>query len=129
MNEDLQIEKAAHLADKPGAEDLATDRAKRFVSEALASKSESRSGLWGAFSRRPFFAWGSVAVALAACVAVAVLLFRPDSTGTGYGTPAQLLEGQSIHAGTEVVDSTASESSDSLTIEHIIQAEDNSTGE
>lgn len=129
MNEDLHIEKAAHLADKPGAENLATDRARMFVAKALASKEEEEPvQARDIFARQPMYAWGGFALALAACVVIAIVLFRPTFSGNGnegilngYGTPVQLLEKQSIHAETEVLDSLKSESSDTLTIETIIK--------
>lgn len=122
MNEDLHIEKAAHLADKPGAENLATDRAKEFVAKTLAgNENEDTPVSKSLFVRRPVFAWSGVALALAACVAVAVVLFRPASH---FGTPGQLLENQSIHAETEVLDSLKTESSDTLTIETIIKTDE-----
>ena len=132
MNEDLHIEKAAHLADKTGAENLATDRAKDFVAKTLAAKeNEDTPVLKNLFVRRPVFAWSSVALALAACLAVAIVLFRPASTGNGnegilngFGTPGQLLENQSIHAEIEVLDSLKTESSDTLTVETIIKPEE-----
>lgn len=120
MNEDLHIEKAAHLADKPGAEKLATDRAKQFVANALAAKKgEDMSNLKSFFVRRPVYAWGSVAMALAACVAVAVVLFRPAKDGI----PGMLIENQNIHADTDVADTTKVESSDTLAVENIILPE------
>ena len=129
MNEDLHIEKAAHLADKPGAENLATDRAREFVAKALASKEEEEPvQARNVFGRRPVYAWGGIAMALAACVAVVIVLFRPTSSGNGnegilngYGTPGQLLENQSIHAETEILDSLKTVSSDTLTVETIIE--------
>ena len=119
MNEDLHIEKAAHLADKPGAENLATDRARGFVAQALASKEEKK---W-----RHVFLWGGVAMAIAACVAVAIVIFRTsgqEGVIHGYGTPGQLLESQSVHAETEILDSTKTASSDTLTAESIICPEE-----
>ena len=125
MNEDLHIEKAAHLADKPGAENLATERAKGFVANALSGSNANQTSTRTLFIRRPVFAWGSITVALAACVALAIVLFRPtnigDSIVPGYGTPGQLLENQSIHAETEVLDSIKKAESDStLTIESVV---------
>ncbi len=111
MNEDLHIEKAAHLADKPGAENLATDRARRFVADTLAPRS--------LFARKPIYAWGGITVALAACVAVAVVLFRP----TKDGVPGMLMENQNIHAATETADTTKVEATDTLVIERIILPE------
>lgn len=118
MNEDLHIEKAAHLADKPGAENLATGRAKKYVADTLADRkqkeaSESRMSL------RPVYAWGGVAVALAACVAVAVILFRPATDGV----PGTLIEQQNIHADTDAADTTTVGTSDTLFIERIILPE------
>lgn len=109
MNEDLHIEKAAHLADKPGAEDLATGRAKKFVADALATK--RRPVLY-----RPVYVWGGVALAFAACVAIAVVLFRPATDGV----PGMLIERQDIHAETEVADTTIVETTDTLVIESVI---------
>ncbi len=121
MNEDLHIEKAAQLADKPAAENLATDRAKKFVADALASKKEEKPVRFiNIFERKPIYAWGGVAMAIAACVALAVILFRPAPGGV----PGLLLENQDIHAETEAVsDTTGIESSDSLTVESIILPE------
>lgn len=120
MNEDIHIEKAAHLADTPGAENLATDRAKKFVADALAAKDEEDAPmLKNFFVRRPVYAWGSFVMALAACVAIAVVLFRP----TQDGAPGLLIENQNIHADTDVSDTTIVESSDTLVIESIIMPE------
>ena len=114
MNEDLHIEKAAHLADKPGAENLATGRAKKFVADALAARETK--GTHKTIIPRPIYAWGGVAIALAACVAIAVILFRP----TMGGIPGMLIEHQDIHADTAVTDTTILETSDTLMIESII---------
>ena len=120
MNDDLHIEKAAHLADKPGAENLATDRAKKFVADALAAKKEDDIPQTRSFFvRRPVFAWGGISIAFAACVAVAVVLFRP----TKDGVPGTLIENQSIHADTDVADTTKVATSDTLVIESIILPE------
>lgn len=120
MKEDLHIEKAAHLADKPGAENLATDRAKKLVADALAAKEEEGTPKFKSFFvRRPAYAWSGVAMALAACVAVAVVLFRP----TKDGVPGMLIENQNIHADTDVADTTIVETSDTLAIESIILPE------
>lgn len=128
MNEDLQIEKAAHLADKPGAEELATDRAREFVAKALASKADKEPvQKRNIFERRRVFAWGSVCLAFAACVAVAIVVFRPsgqEGVLPGYGSPGQLLENQSFHAETAVLDSTKTVSSDTLTVESISYIEE-----
>ena len=130
MNEDLHIEKAAHLADKPGAENLATDRARKFVADALASQEEEArpSKIHQLFVRKPVYAWSGIALALAACLAVAIVLFRPSASGDGvlpgYGTPGVLQENISTHAaGTEVTDTTITESSDTLTIDSIVLPE------
>ncbi len=120
MNEDLHIEKAAQLADKPAAENLATNRAKKFVADALASQEEKKpTRVINLFERKPMYAWGSLAMAIAACVAVAVILFRP----TRDGASGLLMENQNIHAETDVADTTVTESSDTLTIESIILPE------
>lgn len=126
MNEDIHIEKAARLADKPGAEDLATDRAREFVARAMASRPAEPSFFKSLFARRPAFAWGGVAFALVACAAVAVMVFRPSAGGNvipGYGTPGQLQEIQSVHAGTEPADTSLTESSDSVFVETIVLPE------
>lgn len=128
MNEDLHIEKAAHLADKPGAEYLATERAKDFVAKALSGSEDNQTMPHSLFIRKPVFAWGSLSVALAVCVALAVVLFRPANNEEGivheYGTPGQLLENQSIHAETEVLDSFNSVQSDTtLAIESVVYPE------
>lgn len=121
MNEDLHIEKAAHLADKPGAENLATERAKKFVADALASKDEAEPvKARNIFVLKPIYAWSGVAMVAAACVAIAVMLFRPQDGGVS----GLLLENQDVHADTEVTDTTTiTESSDTLTIESIILPE------
>lgn len=122
MNEDLHIEKAAHLADKPGAENLATDRARLFVAEAMAGqKKQEPTKVQNIFVRKPFYAWGGVAMALAACVALAVVLFRPVEE---YGVPGQLHQNIAIHADTDVTDTITTESSDSLAIESIVMPEE-----
>lgn len=120
--------KAALLADKPGAEDLDNERARAFVAKALASKErEATKQSKNSSARRLVYTWGGVALALAACIAVTIFLFRPISSSTedegimnGYGTPGQLLENQSVHAELGIWDSLKTESSDSLTIETVI---------
>lgn len=128
MNEDLHIEKAAQLVDKPGAENLANDRAKAFVAKAMASqKKKELKIVHNLFIRKPVYAWSGVAMALAACVAIAIFLFRPsgqDGVIPGHGNPGQLIENQSIHAGTEVLDSTKTDSADTLAIESVIYPEE-----
>ncbi len=117
MNEDLHIEKAARLADKPGAENLANDRAKAFVAKALKNQKDKEVGRKSIFSRRPVYTWGGIAMAMAACVAVAIVLSRPTGDNgmvPGYGNPGTLLEDQSIHANSELLDSAKTESADSL---------------
>ena len=117
MNEDLQIEKAAQLADKQSAENLATARARKFVSDALANKKEEDNPKRKSFFvRRPVYAWGGVSIAFAACVAVAVVLFPP----TKDGVPGTLIENQSIHADMDVADTTKVATSDTLVIESIV---------
>lgn len=120
MNEDLHIEKAARLADKPAAENLANDRAKKFVADALASQVvEKPARVFNLFERKPMYAWGGLVVAVAACVAVAVILFRP----TQDGNPGLLIENVDIHAETDKADTVITESSDTLIIESIIVPE------
>ena len=116
MNEDLHIEKAAHLADKPGAENLATDRARAFVAQALGAKEEKK--------RRPVLLWSGMALAAAACVALGVILFRPSGNPAmngGMGTPGKLQENLSIHAEGEKADTLNVETNDLLPIETIIE--------
>lgn len=123
MNEDLHIEKAAHLADKPGAENLATDRARDFVAKALAAKEEEDSAsALNRFVLKPVYAWSGVALALAACVAVAIVVFRPHTPG--YGTPGTLQENQSNFASGDVLDSLQTESSDTLKVKQIVYPEE-----
>ena len=123
MNEELHIEKAARLADKPAAENLATERARKFVADALASKEEEKPVVHNIFARRPVYAWGSVAVALAACVAIALVLFRTDPSGND-GVPGVLFENQAIHAGSVAVDSLDTQTADTLTVETVIEPEE-----
>ena len=122
MNEDLHIEKAARLADKPAAENLATDRAREFVTKALASQ-EKEEPVRNIFFRRPVYAWGGVAVALAACIAAAIVLFRPAGKD-GQGVPGVLFENQAIHAESDSADSLAQQSSDTLSVHTIIEPEE-----
>jgi len=123
MNEDLHIEKAARLADKPGAENLATDRARKFVADALAAREEEKPVVRNIFARRPVYAWGGVVMALAACVAIALVLFRTDPSGND-GVPGVLFENQAIHAESETADSLATQTSDTLTVETVIEPEE-----
>ena len=119
MNEDLHIEKAAHLADKPAAEDLATDRARKFVADAIsAQRNAARGG--NLFVRRPAYVWGGVSLAIAASVALAIILFRPAPED---GTPGLVMENHSSHAQTEVADSLKTENSDTLVIETVVLPE------
>lgn len=121
MNEELHIEKAARLADKPAAENLATNRARKFVADALAAQEEEEKPVRNIFVRRPVYAWGGVA--LAACMAMALVLFRTDPTGND-GVPGVLFENQAIHAKSETADSLATQTSDTLTVETVIEPEE-----
>lgn len=117
MNEYLHIEKAACLVDKPGAEKLATRRAKKFVADALASgekKEVSKSN--NTFISRPIYVWAGIAFALAACVVVAVII-HPTVYG---GIPGMLIEQQDIHSNTSVADTSIAETSDTLVVGSII---------
>ena len=125
MNEELHIEKAARLADKPAAENLATDRARKFVADALASQEAKKPVRNNIFQLRPAYVWGGLTMAVAACVAIAVVLFRSGSGGSDdMGIPGILFENQVIHADSETLDSLATQTSDTLTVETIIEPEE-----
>ena len=128
MNEDLHIEKAAHLADKPAAENLATGRAREFVAESLAKHDIKPQKSRNIITWKQAAAWGGMA--LAACIAVVVVILRPSSGEGGeminpsvFGVPSLLNENVSIHADADSVVTSNSNSSDSLAIDTIVYQE------
>lgn len=120
MNEDLQIVTAARLSDVQAPEDLATDRARKFISARLKGK---ESGTKDSFLIRIFHnhtvVWGGVSVAMAACVALVVILLKPQSNGDFF----EVMQEESIHAGTASVDSTAIGQTDTLKTDFELPAE------
>lgn len=98
MKEELQIKKAADLADAKAPVNLDNDRARDFVSRTLNAKVGIKSQ--SLYKTRPMFAWGGTALAIAACILLAFIVFRPSS-----GQPGTFQEQQSFHAGTATADS------------------------
>ena len=108
MKEDLQIKIAAGLADRKAPENISGERARTFVAKTVGQKKII-----------PFAVWGGSAIAVAACVLFAVILFSPNDTNS-YGTPSELMEIHSIHADIAQVDSTVVDSLNTvLNIENI----------
>lgn len=109
MKEELQIKKAADLADAKAPVSLNNDRARDFVAKTLDAKGVSERP--SSYKTRPLFAWGGTALAIAACILLAFVMFRPSS-----GQPGTFQEQQSVHAGTATADSTSIANSDSIEI-------------
>lgn len=120
MKEDLQIENGARLADVKAPENLATDRARNFVSEQLKGKeSETEIFFLKGLFHRPRFVWGGLSVALASCVALVVVLFKPQSNGGSF----EVMQDESVHAGTASVDSTEYSQKDTLNVDFELPVE------
>lgn len=114
LREEMQILKAASLSDKEAPENLCTERARNFVSRTLGAvedeeRKESILDRIAAFLKGPSraYAYGGVAFALCACVALAVILFKP----AGDPQMHQIMQGQSsIHAAVDSADVAAADS-------------------
>ena len=143
MNEDLHIEKAARLADKAGAENLANDRARKFVARTLESTGVSAASFSRLFARwkripgtpglgpwGPVLTWGGTALAVAACAAAFIIWrpFAPQRTLPGYGTPGQLFENQSIHAAADTLNSTVTDTLNSAAADTLDSADADTPG-
>ena len=100
MKDDLQIKIAAGLADTDAPENLSGKRASDLVAQTVGKKKTI-----------PFAVWGGSAIAIAASVVFAIVLFSPKDSST-FGTPGQLMETQSIHSDVAQVDTTAVDSLD-----------------
>ena len=95
MKDDLQIKIAADLADTEAPENLSGKRANDFVSRTVGKKKTI-----------PFAVWGGSAIAVAASVVFAIVLFSAKDSQT-FGNPSQLMEMQSIHSDIARIDTTA----------------------
>ena len=82
MKDDLQIKIAAGLADTDAPENLSGKRASDLVAQTVGKKKTI-----------PFAVWGGSAIAIAASVVFAIVLFSPKDSST-FGTPGQLMETQ-----------------------------------
>lgn len=100
MKDDLQIKIAAGLADTDAPENLSGKRASDLVAQTVGKKKTI-----------PFAVWGGSAIAIAASVVFAIVLFSPKDSST-FGTPGQLMETQSIHSDVAQVDTTVVDSLD-----------------
>ncbi len=100
MKEDIHIKIAAGLADAKAPENLSGKRANDFVSRTIGKKKTI-----------PFAIWGGSAIAVAASVAFAIVLFSPKDSQT-FGNPSELMEMQSIHSDIAQVDTTVVDSLD-----------------
>ena len=98
MKDDLQIKIAAGLADTDAPENLSGKRASDLVAQTVGKKKTI-----------PFAVWGGSAIAIAASVVFAIVLFSPKDSST-FGTPGQLMETQSIHSDVAQVDTTVVDS-------------------
>lgn len=119
MKEDFQIENGARLADVKAPENLATDRARNFVSAQLKKK---ESGTKDSFLKRLFHShivvWGGFSVTFAACVTMAVVFLKPQSSEDSF----EVMQEESIHAGTATVDSSALNQRDTLEVDFELPA-------
>lgn len=104
MREDIHIKIAAGLADTKAPENLSGKRANDFVARTVVKKKTI-----------PFAVWGGSAIAVAASVVFAIVLFSPKDSQT-FGNPSELMEMQSIHSDIAQADTTAIDSLDT----HII---------
>lgn len=100
MKDDLQIKIAADLADTDVPENLSGKRANDFVAQTVGKKRTI-----------PFAVWGGSAIAVAASVVFAIVLFSPKNSES-FGNPSQLMEMQSIHSDIAQVDTTVVDSLD-----------------
>lgn len=107
MKEDIHIKIAADLADTDAPENLSGKRASDFVAQTVGKKKTI-----------PFAVWGGSAIAVAASVVFAIVLFSPKDSQT-FGNPNQLMEMQSIHSDVAQVDTTVV---DSLDTQIVIQS-------
>lgn len=107
MKEDIHIKIAADLADTDAPENLSRKRASDLVARTVGKKKTI-----------PFAVWGGSAIAVAASVVFAIVLFSPKDSQT-FGNPNQLMEMQSIHSDVALVDTTAV---DSLDIHIVIES-------
>lgn len=114
MKEDLQIKIGADLADKEAPEKLSDQRAREFVSRVIGKDTQQQ-----VKSRRipPFLVWGGSAIAVAASIVIAVMVFRSGE----YGNPSQLIEIQSIHSDVAAVDTTLTEATDTVLVYEIVE--------
>lgn len=110
MKEEIQIEQAARLAGKTAPENISTERARTFVSGVMGEK--KRSALGRLFFERPALAWGGSAFAFAVAAALAFVVFVP--TGGQSASGVQVQELQSVHASSEIADTSCVSSADSL---------------
>lgn len=104
MKEDIQIEQAARLADTKAPENLSNERARSFVRETMGKRRF--------FSAHPGLAWGGTAFAFTLAAALAVVLIIP--AGREASPVDMMQEMHSVHAASEVADTTAVSSADTL---------------
>lgn len=98
MKEDIHIKIAARLADTDAPERLSHRRANDFVAKTIGKKKTIS-----------FAVWGGSAMAVAASIVFAIVLFSPGNSKT-FGTPNRLQEMQSVHSEISVVDTTVVDS-------------------
>ena len=113
MKEDLHIKIAADLADTDAPEKLSDKRTKEFVSNVLGQKSQGKDM---AVKNVSFLLWGGSAVAVAASIVLAVMVFSPRE----YGNPSQLIEMQSIHSSSADIDTSLTEVKDTVLVYDIV---------
>lgn len=109
IDEELQIMKAAGLADKEAPVDISGRRARRFVAQAVGGRSDRMS---------PAYVWGGALVAAAACVVAAVFLFTPSSRQGGMQNTCEPL--QSVHASTAVADTLSNVDTAEIQVSEIV---------
>lgn len=100
MKDDLQIKIAASLVDTDAPENLSGKRTNDFVSRTIGKKKII-----------PFAVWGGSAIAVAASVVFAIVLFSSKNSES-FGNPSQLMEMHSIHSDIAQVDTTVVDSLD-----------------
>lgn len=113
MKEEIQIEQGARLTDHKAPEKISNERARAFISGRMAkeSKSVQRHGVFKIYSTRPALVWSVSAFALAAAM-TAVVFLGPSNGAAVSGS--QVFENESVHASSEVMDTTAVSASDTL---------------
>lgn len=94
--DELRIEKAANLADSDAPVQLDTERARRFIKEALREKEapSAFAGFRSSIFKTPAYMWGGVGVLAVASLAIMLVLSPAFSRSDSQVMP----ELESVHA-------------------------------